>query len=202
MARPTSKARLENGLKLDLNNLSRRTIIRRGAATGPVEIAWNSDYWGEVARATITANMTSQWQGWLRIQTASADQHITLQAQPRRFGGVQWYFVCPSTGRHCSVLWRPPGANRFGCRQTWGRAVAYTSQCLDKTDRAWRTMSKIKRRLIADLDPDEWDFPPKPKWMRWHTYRHYEAWFDRWDAWLDHEACLAAARLMRVWKTV
>jgi hypothetical protein len=40
--------------------------------------------------------------------------------------------------------------------------------------------SPDKRRLIADLDPDEWDLPPKPKWMRWQTYRRYEAWFDRW----------------------
>jgi hypothetical protein len=23
---------------------------------------------------------------------------------------------------------------------------------------------------IADLDHDEWDLPPKPKWMRWRTY--------------------------------
>jgi hypothetical protein len=22
-------------------------------------------------------------------------------------------------------------------------------------------------------DPDEWDLPPKPKWMRWHTYNRY-----------------------------
>ena len=30
-------------------------------------------------------------------------------------------------------------------------------------------------RLIADLDPDEWDLPPKPKWMRWATYNRYSA---------------------------
>jgi hypothetical protein len=60
MARPTSKARLESGLKLDLNNLARRGIVKRGAATGPVEIAWNSDCCGEVARAKITANITNQ----------------------------------------------------------------------------------------------------------------------------------------------
>jgi hypothetical protein len=37
-------------------------------------------------------------------------------------------------------------------------------------DRAHRGKAKIKARLIADLDPDEWDLPPKPKWMRWRTY--------------------------------
>src|SRR6267142_1338299 len=28
----------------------------------------------------------------------------------------------------------------------------------------------------AELDPDEWDFPPKPKWMRWATYNISKTW--------------------------
>jgi hypothetical protein len=59
--------------------------------------------------------------------------------------------------------------------QTWGRQVAYSSQFLDRDNRAHRGKAKIKSRLIADLDPDEWEFPPKPKWMRWRTYNRYEA---------------------------
>jgi hypothetical protein len=27
--------------------------------------------------------------------------------------------------------------------------------------------------LIDTCDPDEWDLPPKPKWMRWHTYNRH-----------------------------
>jgi hypothetical protein len=42
--------------------------------------------------------------------------------------------------------------------------------------------------LIADLDPDEWEFPPKPKWMRWSTYLRYEQKFDDYEAILD-EGC-------------
>jgi myo-inositol catabolism protein IolC len=34
-------------------------------------------------------------------------------------------------------------------------------------------------RLIGTLDPDEWDLPPKPKWMRWQTYENY---IERYDA--------------------
>jgi hypothetical protein len=64
-------------------------------------------------------------------------------------------------------------------------------------DRAWRGKSKIKGRLISDLDPDDWDLPPKPKWMRWRTYERYVARFDRYEDLLDREICVAAARLMR-----
>jgi hypothetical protein len=32
--------------------------------------------------------------------------------------------------------------------------------------------------LIGDLDPDEWELPPKPKWMRWRTYNRLAKQFD------------------------
>ena len=79
----------------------------------------------------------------------------------------------------------PPGANHFRCRQGWGRRVAYTSQFLDPDNRAHRGQAKIKAKLIADLDPDEWELPPKPKWMRWRTYNRYEERFDRYEAILE-----------------
>jgi len=39
--------------------------------------------------------------------------------------------------------------------------------------------------LIADLDPDEWELPPKPRWMRWQTYNRYVERFDKYEAILD-----------------
>jgi hypothetical protein len=72
-------------------------------------------------------------------------------------------------------------------RQTWGRQVAYQSQFNDATNRAHAGKARIKSRLIADLDPDERDLPPKPKWMRWKTYEGYTDRFDRKDT-ADKEA--------------
>jgi hypothetical protein len=72
---------------------------------------------------------------------------------------------------------------------------AYQSQFNDATNRAHAGKEKIKSRLIADLDPDEWDEPPKPKWMRWKTYdRHVER-FDHYEADLDRGCALLAAKL-------
>jgi hypothetical protein len=197
MARSCSKVRLENGLKLDLNNLAYRGFVRRGATTGPIGITWTHSYWGEIASGKIWASMEQSWRGHFEIEIGGARQHISLVAQPRRFGGRQWYFVCPVTGRLASVLWRPPGARRFCSRQTWGRQVAYFSQCVGPSDRAWHGKSKIKRRLIGQLEPDEWELPPKPRWMRWTTYQRYVDRFDRYEELLDHEICIAAARLVR-----
>jgi hypothetical protein len=51
--------------------------------------------------------------------------------------------------------------------------------------------------LIADLDPDEWDLPPKPKWMRWRTYKRYEEKFDCYEDVLHERVIDVAARLLR-----
>ena len=75
-----------------------------------------------------------------------------------------------------------PGAKEFCSRQAWGRKVAYRSQFLSVYDRGHAGKAKIKARLIGELDPDEWELPPKPKWMRWRTYNRYEERFDEYEA--------------------
>jgi hypothetical protein len=97
---------------------------------------------------------------WLRIQIGDSTQQITLA---------------------------PPGASRFCSRQAWGRQVAYTSQFLDRDSRAHQGQAKLNARLcsIGRFDPDEWNFPPKPKWMRWKTYKRYEERFERHEEQLD-----------------
>ena len=158
--------------KLDLNQLARIGIVRSGLRWGPIGIRWNWTYTGdEIVTELITANMEGPCGGWLRIQIGNLDQWVDLVAQPRHFGGQQWYFECPATWQRCSVLWMPPGATRFCSRQTWKRRVAHASQFADPDNRAHIGQAKIKSRLIADLDPGEWALPPKPKWMRWSTVR-------------------------------
>jgi hypothetical protein len=77
--------------------------------------------------------------------------------------------------RPASVLWKPPGAQSFASRQAWGRQVAYASQFKDRIDRAHHGQAKIKSYLcsMGGFEPDEWDFPPKPKWMRWKTANRF-----------------------------
>jgi hypothetical protein len=181
MSRPRQRVCLQDGLKLDLNQLARKGFIKRGANIGARGITWTSSYWGEIAKALITADLSGAETGWFRIKIGNLEQRIILFARPRHFGGQQWYFVCPSTNRLASVLWKPAGATRFCSRQTWGRQVAYQSQFNDSTSRAHPGKARIKNRLIAGLDTDEWDFPPKPKWMRWATYDRHERQYDHYE---------------------
>ena len=98
------------------------------------------------------------------------EQRLDLVAENRHFGAQQWYFKCPVTGRKCSVVRLLPGATHFCSRQAWGKQVAYSTQFEPPFERAVSAREKVKSRLIGDLDPRDWDLPPKPKWMRWPTY--------------------------------
>jgi hypothetical protein len=66
----------------------------------------------------------------------------------------------------------------------------------DATNRAHAGKERIKARLIGDLDPDEWDFPPKPKWMRWSTYNQYSERYDHYDDILDRGCIALAAKFL------
>jgi len=185
MPRPRYRACLEDGLKLDLNHLARRGFVRFGANIGVRGITWTRSYWGQVARGVISAEMSYPHDAWLRIQIGESVQRITLVSRSRNFGGRQWFFLCPATGRLATVLWMPPGADRFLSRQAWGPQVAYRSQFQGASDRAYLGKERIKARLIGDLNPAEWELPPKPKGMRWVTYKRYVERFDEYEESLD-----------------
>jgi hypothetical protein len=197
MPKPLQRVRLESGLKLGINRLIRRGFVRPGVITGAVGIAWADKYTGdEIASGLITADL-SGIEGWFRIQLGRLDQRIMLTTRRRHFGGRQWYFVCPYTNRPASVLWKPPGAQSFASRQKWERQVAYASQFMDRDARAHQGKAKITSRLcsIGGFDPDQWDLPPKPKWMRWKTYNRMVEKFDRYEAMLDEDLLEMAMRL-------
>lgn len=176
MVRRRTRVNLNDGLKLDLNRLTRQGIIKPGFNIGPKFIRWNSVNTGnEIASGIINAiTHDDEEEGLLHLALGNLAQWITLQAEPRHFGGRQWYFVCPDTQRRVSVLWRPPGARRFASRHAWRGKVAYGSQFETQFDRAIRGRNTVMAQLSGSAD-ERCYFPPKPKWMRWLTYdRHVE----------------------------
>lgn len=197
MPRPLQRATLEAGLKLDINRLIRNDFITPGSYRS-CSVTWTDGFYDEPrAAATISADMSSPEGGWFEVRINNEIQRIPLWTMSRHFGGRQWYFACPRLHVPVSVLWMPPGAGRFASKKHWGRQVAYQSQFFDQTGRAHRGQDKIRRRLcsIGSFDPEEWDFPPKPKWMRQLTYCSTEAKFDRYEHILDFGTYQLMARL-------
>jgi hypothetical protein len=121
MPRPRKRVCLPERCKLDLNLLRKQGIIRPGATKGPWRVEWTNSRTGEtIASGFISASMDSDHR-----QSWSNDHSL---AEPRHFGGRQWYFSCPLTQRRVSVLWKPPGAHLFSSRHSWGREVGYAQR--------------------------------------------------------------------------
>lgn len=174
MGRRRHRATLEEGDRLDI-----AALFRIGAvANGQYRESTGHRLGG------IVSDLRHPPGGYVQLST----QRIYLVAQPRYLGGHQWYFQCPKTGRPVSVVWRPLGSRVFMSRQAYGAQVAYQSQFLGKEDLAARGMHKLKLKLCrrGAFNPDEWEFPPKPKWMRLGTYRMLEERFDQYDAVADY----------------
>ncbi|ANY79687.1 hypothetical protein BB934_16835 [Microvirga ossetica] len=190
MPRDRQRLTLESGPKLDLAKL-----IPSGAGKSGRHIQCVLTYGsGETITATLKL---SDYGGLLELSYQGRVQSFSLIADPRHFGGLQWYAICPRTGRRVRVLYRPLGATYFASRHAWGRRAAYASQFLDPIGRAWRTKAKVKAALLGNEDPDEWDLPPKPKGMRWATYERWVARYDAAEEMLDAQLVMAAARLMK-----
>ena len=182
MARQRERVCLEQGLKLDLVQLARCGFIQFGGNVGPRSIQWNEWMSGElIASGVITADMSGSDFGWLQINMDNFQQCVELILMPRHFGGGQWYFVCSELNRPASVLWRPPGALFFRCRQYWGRRAAYLCQFGNPIDRAHIGRAKLKAKLCSP-DLDDWRIPPKPPKMRWATYDRLIEQYLKYDA--------------------
>jgi hypothetical protein len=108
-------------------------------------------------------------------------QCVQLILMPRHFGGGQWYFLCSELNQPASVLWRPPGALFFRCRQYWGRRAAYRCQFGNPIDRAHIGRAKLKAKLRSP-NLDDRRIPPKPPKMRWAAYDHLINKYLKYDA--------------------
>jgi len=178
MPRDRQRLTLESGPKLDLAKLIPSGSGKPGACIQCV-LTYGS---GENITAALKL---SDYGGLLDLSFQGQQQTFSLMSESRHFGGLQWYAICPRTGRRVRVLYRPLGATYFASRHAWGRRAAYASQFLDPIGRAWRTKAKVKAALLEDEDSDEWDLPPKPNGMRWATYEKGVARYDAAEEMLD-----------------
>ena len=169
---PANVSSLRTAPRLDLNRLVRQGLMQGGPLVfgaltfGPCGVG------GAAYKAFFVLILSAETQGLLTLNLGALTQKIDLVAEPRHFGGRQWYARCPILGRRASVLWMPPGATRFASRQAWGRTVAYRSQFEAWQNRAATQAQNIRFRLGGEAFlPIRDDLvPPRPRYMHRRTY--------------------------------
>jgi hypothetical protein len=193
---------VETALRLDIDRMMRRGAIQPGAHLGG-QMQFNFD--DDRIDVKFESRAGDPCNSWLRLQYVihdywsaepyEIDDKIYLATSRPPFGGLRWWFVCPRLNCRVRKLYLPLGARHFRSRRAY--RLAYASQRGTEIDRAHRGQAKIKARLIGELDPDDWDLPPKPKRMRWRTYQRYIDKFDAYEDVLDYGSLASLSLLMK-----
>ncbi len=180
MSRSSTRAIVEDGLRLSLSKLMCDQMVRPGVST------FGTLNWTIVGSGEKVASMHYQTDmavdhGRLRLRYTTtrygdekilSDYWIQLITTAQPFGGLRWWFVCPYRGARASKLYLPQGATRFASRGSY--RMTYRSQCEAPHDRALSRAQDMRRELGGSMCLDDM-MPDKPKWMRWPTYERKTA---------------------------
>ena len=100
------------------------------------------------------------------------DYRVVLDRTPCNYGGSRVWFQCPACGRRVAILY---GGRVFACRHC--QRLAHDCQRERPDDRAARQADKLRDRL-GWIPGALNGCGPKPKWMRWRTFRRLKALHD------------------------
>jgi hypothetical protein len=85
--RSRERVRLEDGLKLNLNQLIRQGAVAPGRRARAI-VTWPQPYSGErAASCVLTSDLSHPVRGWMHLKLGSQDQSFWLVTEPRHFGG-------------------------------------------------------------------------------------------------------------------
>lgn len=165
--RPGWKRKAEQSLAFDVRQIAKRGLLKPGA------FSWhwssNGENVGSVGvRVTDGPERVSLIYQWTPYNSAPRHVDCTLRIErtPCYYGGTRPWFLCPSCGRRCAVVYFGAPGGRYACRRC--ARVAYLSQCEDEMGRLWRRQRRIERRLAGNAG--EWNGWEKPKGMHRRTF--------------------------------
>jgi hypothetical protein len=190
---------VENGLKLDVNQLIRQGLLAPGRTLA------GSIVWTCVSTGELTASMGYEAQmsvdsGRIRLRyTTTAqggdkrdwDYSIMLAATPQPFGGRRWWFRCPATGVLVSKLHLPNGAWTFASRRAY--RLGYRCQRETPRDRSVSRAFALREKIGGKGGIGT--VIPRPKGMHARTFERAMERIHAAEEIVDAHAALMLARL-------
>ena len=163
---------VEDGLRLDINDLLRKGFIQPGGYVAGT-LQWTNRATGEeIASIAYEASVVDPHDASVRDKYNAngipQDYRVRLTNSPCHYGGARWWWRCPLSGKRAAKLYLPVGASVFACRQCYG--LAYQSQRETALDRSHRRLQRLCRRLGGEYEYLDQIPPTRPKGMHCKTY--------------------------------
>lgn len=129
--------------QVSVTDLKRLGYLRPGATVrGPIKWTRNGEPSGWI---TITVNLP---ENFIELDYNYGDKpicyRVRLESLPKHFGGCEWYFICPATGKRCRTLY---GIGKYFLSRSAYPLAMYSSQTVSK--RA-RDFLKTFRSLVLE----------------------------------------------------
>jgi hypothetical protein len=78
------------------------------------------------------------------------EQKVLLEMTKPHLGGERFWFVCPITGKRCTILYLPFGGTRFASREAF--RMAYPIQQLSQEDWRWHKAKKYFTKSLSRVE--------------------------------------------------
>jgi hypothetical protein len=183
MGRPGWLPTVESCRRITIADISRNGLMRDGWEWNS-QFVWPSGFTVDAECRLEPPNcrrLRLKYQGGeYNDELQDIDETIYLQRLPQPFGGHRWYFICPSSNHRCRVLYQLPGGKRFRSRWGFRCRLQYQCQKLAPQFRNQHGAAQVAKRVLRkgarewQQEYADWEFPPKPKWMRWKTYNRLD----------------------------
>jgi len=161
------KATAEESCALSIYEL-RRSGMLAGHTSGTMR--WRSSMTGGETAIYLTIDVMDEPYGRFVYQVTDCEGHktdydykVNLVTTPCNFGGVRYWFGCPSCGRRVAVLYLAPGDIYFRCRHCNNLSYWSRNRCRIES---WGETSRQIERLQSEIKRWTWRGRPTRKVRR------------------------------------
>ena len=166
------KATADESCRLTMSSLRKDGILSSGYVTGTR--IWTSSMTGKRTIISFAVDITDD--PYIRLVYSVTDREgnktdydyeVSLVTTPCNFGGLRYWFGCPSCGRRVAVLYLAPGDVYFRCRHC--NNLSYHSRNESSPFAILEVTDREIKRLRSEIKRWTWRGRPTRKVRRLHA---------------------------------
>ncbi|MHC4636696.1 MAG: hypothetical protein ACYTBP_08250 [Planctomycetota bacterium] len=161
------KCTVEEAYDLSISRLREMGMLRGHAET---VITWTSSRTGKSSSIKLTVNTVNEPYAQLQYDLTGRDGNsrhfdykVRLETTPCNFGGIRYWFACPSCHRRVAVIYLSPKGHYFQCRDCNNLSYRSRNRCRIES---WGETSRQIEKLRGEIKRWTWRGRPTRKVRR------------------------------------